>query len=174
MELTDDRVTLEPLPAEHYARAARALSDPRVNSWMYYEWRENVVTDRTVAATAASRRNRLYLARVDGEPYGLLAMSAISTADRTASVWYLRFPDTPRFPGAMAGALSLVVDEAFSALDLNSLTASVHADNAASMLLLERAGFRRAGVLRDGFFRDGRFVDRIFYDLLKTDVRPQS
>jgi RimJ/RimL family protein N-acetyltransferase len=166
-------VVIETLPPEHYARAALALGDPAINSWMYYEWRENAVTERTIAATAASKRNRLYLVRVGAEPYGVFALSAISTIDRTASVWYLRFPDAPRLPGAMTEALRLLVAEAFSTLDLNSLSASVHADNIASRLLLERAGFRRAGVLRDGFFRDTSFVDRVFYDVLKAD-RPSN
>ncbi len=164
------QLSLEPLAAQHFQRAAEALGHPEINAWMYVEWRENVVTERTIAAAVLNKRNRLWLVSVDGAAYGLTALGSITNGDQTAAIWYLRFPGTERLPGVMQSAVTWVIRHAFDELGLNSLTASVHADNLSSIGLLEGAGFRRAGVLRQGFSRDGRFVDRVVYDLLRHEA----
>jgi len=54
-------------------------------------------------------------------------------------------------------------------IGLHRIEAEVDPENAASIRVLERAGFKQEGVLRERYFENGEARDSIFYGL----VRPQ-
>jgi ribosomal-protein-alanine N-acetyltransferase len=56
--------------------------------------------------------------------------------------------------GYMAEALALVLDHAFTALDFHRLEANIQPDNAASLALVRRMGFRKEG-FSPGFLKVG-------------------
>ena len=76
--------------------------------------------------------------------------------------------------GYMQEALRLLIDYAFTALDLNRLEADIDPRNLASAKTLERLGFRQEGLLRQRWIVDGEVSDTAFYGLLRGEWRNGS
>ena len=58
---------------------------------------------------------------------------------------------------------------AFGEMDLHRVEADVDPANEASLILLERLGFRREGVLRDRWFTFGSWKDSVMLGVLAGD-----
>ncbi len=168
--MTVAAVAIEPLAPESCARAAAWIADPRVNHWLYAEWRERPVSEALVAAVAMNAKNRLFMVRDDGAEVGLVALSQISSHDRHASLWYLLGETGLGGRGIETTAVGLLAGRAFAEFGLHSLDASVHEPNVASRRVLEKNGFRLAGRLRGAFVVDGAYVDRLLYERLSEDA----
>jgi [ribosomal protein S5]-alanine N-acetyltransferase len=76
--------------------------------------------------------------------------------------------------GIMTRAVRLVSDFGFGALDLERLEAACLPENAASIRVLEKAGFRREGYARAYLAIAGRRRDHVLYSLLKSDLFPSN
>lgn len=57
----------------------------------------------------------------------------------------------------------------FDATDLHRVFATIHADNLASIRLVERLGFVREGMLREHYRIDGEYVNEFVYGLLRRE-----
>jgi ribosomal-protein-alanine N-acetyltransferase len=68
--------------------------------------------------------------------------------------------------GLMREAMDAVLGYGFGPMGLHSVEANVNPANAASIRLLERAGFVREGYFRENYYYDGRFLDSAIYSLL--------
>lgn len=75
--------------------------------------------------------------------------------------------------GYMFEALREVIDYGFDAMELHRIQAETHPDNAASIALATRLGFRFEGVHREQAFWSGRFHDLNCYSLLAQQWRIQ-
>ena len=71
--------------------------------------------------------------------------------------------------GFMREALASAFAWAFATMDLNRIEAQVHPDNAPSLKLLERLGFRAEGLLREVGRWNGQFHDLVQLGLLRRD-----
>jgi ribosomal-protein-alanine N-acetyltransferase len=71
--------------------------------------------------------------------------------------------------GRMTHAVSAIVEFAFSKLRLHRAEAACIPDNAASIAVLERNGFRREGYARGYLKIDGAWRDHILFGLLESD-----
>jgi len=67
-------------------------------------------------------------------------------------------------------ALGLLIRFAFDTLGLHRLEADVDPENARSLRLLERHGFKREGHLRERWHVFGRFHDTIYMGLLRAEA----
>jgi|JI8StandDraft_2_1071088.scaffolds.fasta_scaffold05372_2 ribosomal-protein-alanine N-acetyltransferase len=76
--------------------------------------------------------------------------------------------------GHMTRAVRLLSDFAFRTLDLERLEAACLPENAASIRVLEKAGFRREGYARAYLAIAGRRRDHVLYGLLKSDLFPSN
>ena len=63
----------------------------------------------------------------------------------------------------MSEALTLVTDRVFDRLNLLRLFALAFAENAASVRVLEKAGYRSEGRLTSGAVKGGRVHDQLLY-----------
>jgi [ribosomal protein S5]-alanine N-acetyltransferase len=75
--------------------------------------------------------------------------------------------------GYMGEAFDLVLDAAFRTLRLHRIEVNVQPGNAASLRLVERAGFAREGYSRRYVKIAGRWRDHLRYALLAEDWRSQ-
>ncbi len=71
--------------------------------------------------------------------------------------------------GYMTEGLALVLDHAFSALDLNRLEANIQPGNVASLALVKRLGFRKEGFSPDFMQIDGQWRDHERWAMLARD-----
>jgi [ribosomal protein S5]-alanine N-acetyltransferase len=75
--------------------------------------------------------------------------------------------------GRMTRAVTTIVDFAFSRLRLHRIEAACIPENAPSIALLERNGFRREGFAR-GFLKiNGAWRDHLLFALVEGDARPR-
>ncbi len=160
---------LEPLAAVAFPAAARWLADPAINRWLNPEWRERTTTPTTLAIALRNRRNRLWLFRHAGDPAGLVALSDLDAAERTANLWYLLGENALAGRGLTTAAATALIDTAFHDLGLRALQAWAMRPNVPSLRLLARLGFRPAGCLRHAATPDGAPVDRLLFDHLAAE-----
>ena len=71
--------------------------------------------------------------------------------------------------GLMYQALEAVIDFAFNTLKLHRIEADVDMENAGSLGLLEKLGFRREGLFRERWFVYNEWQDSVMLGLLKQD-----
>ena len=72
--------------------------------------------------------------------------------------------------GIMSEAVAEMTGWAFATIDLQRIYAEPFANNAASMRVLERAGYMCEGRLRRHVFKDGKLLDALLYARLRDVV----
>jgi ribosomal-protein-alanine N-acetyltransferase len=73
--------------------------------------------------------------------------------------------------GLMTEAVKQFTAWTFEHLEVHRIHASVFATNAASIRVLERAGFQREGHLRASVFKQGRILDQFLYARIKDGTQ---
>jgi ribosomal-protein-alanine N-acetyltransferase len=73
--------------------------------------------------------------------------------------------------GRMTRAVAAIVEFAFGRLRLHRVEAACIPENAPSIALLERNGFRREGYARGYLKIDGAWRDHVLFALLESDAR---
>ncbi|WP_092506285.1 GNAT family N-acetyltransferase [Virgibacillus salinus] len=66
--------------------------------------------------------------------------------------------------------VEILVNFAFSRLNLHKVYLTVDSDNIGAIRCYEKVGFYKDGVLRDEVFKNGKYVNRIYMSILKTDI----
>ncbi|MGH2653294.1 MAG: GNAT family N-acetyltransferase [Actinomycetota bacterium] len=175
IELTTDRLRLEPIGPEHAEELWRATetSLPELRPWMF--WAAGADQDSTRAFAEEAEREW-----VEGIAYHF----AIRDRDGLGGALGIEVPVPVRRLGeigywvasARAGrgyateAGSAVVAFGFDALGLYRLELRAGVENPASQRVAEKLGFRREGTLRRGCpLADGAY-DGYLYGLLATDL----
>jgi RimJ/RimL family protein N-acetyltransferase len=162
--------TIEELRPDHFELVAQWLSSSDINRWLTSEWRNRMVSATTIAIALRNRRNRLYLARSNSVPCGVVGLADIDACDQTAMVWYFLGERTLAGHGITSEAVIHLARLCFTEMGLASIYAWIMEDNTASKRVLEKAGFREAGRLRRAASSGGRQVDRVYFDLIASQV----
>lgn len=74
--------------------------------------------------------------------------------------------------GLATAALKRAIEHYFQRTDVIRLYATVYEHNAASMRVLEKAGFQKTGIHHKACFKNGQFIDAHYYELLKISRKP--
>jgi ribosomal-protein-serine acetyltransferase len=116
-----------------------------------------------------AHRAWLDLAIREGEDIaGFIGIYGVDRLDRVAMIGYWVVQSyTGR--GIATRALCAVRDFAFGDYELHRLELQIAVDNAPSIAVAERAGFRREGVLRGRFARGASYVDGALYARISGD-----
>ena len=107
------------------------------------------------------------------ELIGSMNLKNINLADRNAEVEYWLDKEFRR-NGFASESLLLLLNYAFTELDLVRVYAVVHAGNTGSIRLLERFGFLREGTWRKASFLNNVWSDVYGYGLLKEEFQISS
>jgi len=105
-----------------------------------------------------------------GSPATALGWISLRVNDRTpriGEVGYSLMLDA-RGNGYASEALQAVIDEAFSAGELDEIQACIVPANTASRSVLDRTGFREERMLRSGAVIRGRHVDVLLFSLTRA------
>ncbi|MEN0053033.1 MAG: GNAT family protein [Mucilaginibacter sp.] len=71
--------------------------------------------------------------------------------------------------GIVTEAVKLLTDYAFKNLDVIRIQAGVFGQNAASMRVLEKAGYIKEGIMRNAIIKHGKVIDKHMYAILKPE-----
>jgi L-amino acid N-acyltransferase YncA len=121
---------------------------------------------------AAHRRDCRFVARLDGDVVGWTALARYSSRDVYAGVmWESVYVDAAARGRGVGSALLRTLIPASEAAGVWTLIAGVQAENAASLALHERVGFRRIGIQeRIGRDADGRWRDVVLLERRSSTV----
>ena len=134
---------------------------------------------RDVTETAARIRQSLQISpqwhaafavllRDGGEFVGMVNYhQRVPVHRRLAIGWILAQPWWRQ--GLAQEAVRTLLDHCFTALDAHRVEAHIEPNNAASVNLADRLGFRREGLMRDCLFVDGQPRRAFLYALLRPD-----
>jgi phosphinothricin acetyltransferase len=158
------RVTVEPMTAD---------DGPAVLDIYGQGIASGISTFETVAPdwhhwNASHRRDCRFVARLDGRVVGWTALGRYSTREVYAGVaWESVYVDAAARGRGVGSALLAALIPASEAAGVWTLIAGVQAENAASLALHERAGFRRIGVQE----RIGRDASGTWRDVVLLERR---
>ncbi|MGM1059792.1 GNAT family N-acetyltransferase [Saccharothrix sp. Mg75] len=111
---------------------------------------------------------------VDGELAGQITVGNIVRGSlRSAWVGYWVAADRAR-GGVATAALALVVDHSFGEGGLHRLEATVRPENAASMRVLAKAGFRQEGLFRRYLDVAGDWRDHLCFAMTAEETSPEG
>ncbi len=124
------------------------------------------------AWTASHRRDCRFVARLDGRVVGWTAVARYSSREVYAGVaWESIYIDAAARGSGVGAALIAALIPATEAAGIWTLIAGAQAENAASLALHERAGFRRIGVQeRIGRDATGEWRDVILLERRSSTV----
>jgi phosphinothricin acetyltransferase len=165
------RVTIEPMAVDDWP-AVRRIYEEGIASG------DATLETRAPAWAAWDRAHRadcrLVARDADGEVHGWVALAPVSSRRVYAGVAELSIYVTADARGRGVGrALLEALIEASEAAGIWTLQAGIQAENAASLALHERCGFRRVGV-RERLGRDpnGRWRDVVVLERRSTVIGP--
>ncbi len=160
------RVLLREWRPEDAVSLARHANSPAVAATMRDAFPAPYTLEDAEAfiAVANSTGGTLVLAiEVDGEAVGGIGVHTLSDVyRRTAELGYW-VGASCRNRGIATDAVRAVVPIAFERFGLARLQAGVFSNNAASMHVLEKAGFAREAIHRDTIWKGDRLLDEIMY-----------
>ena len=105
----------------------------------------------------------------DGVPVGY-----ISVEDRSDLVHVRELVLLPEFQNRGIGteATRAMVRHGFFDLNLHRIYVSILQENASSIRMCEKAGFRHEGTIREGAFKNGKYHDLVLMGVLRSEVQP--
>lgn len=101
-----------------------------------------------------------------GKAFGMVNFYNIS--NRIAGMGYLLNKEAWGH-GYVVEAARTVLDHGFNEMKLHRVYLDIDPDNAASIRVAEKLGFRREGHFVQSFFRDGVYFDSVFYAVLASE-----
>jgi [ribosomal protein S5]-alanine N-acetyltransferase len=121
-------------------------------------------------AVAAERPTNLCI-DVNGEAVGGIGFVCGSDVERFSAEIGYWLSERHWGQGIVTEALMLVTEHAFSTFNVLRLFALPFADNAASIRVLEKAGYVREGILRCSSVKYGQRRDQMLYSRINPDWR---
>lgn len=158
------RLILRPArPDDLYAMHA-VLSDPRATLWWSTPPHETLEETRTwlddMIANGPDHPD--FVVELDGRVIGKAGFWKLP------DVGYILHPDVWG-QGIAREAVGAAIDHVFRTCDIETLTADVDPENAASIRLLERLGFSRTGFAERTWNVGGVWKDSLYYALSRAD-----
>ena len=133
---------------------------------------EEAVFDRSCAEPGAHPTDILFAVEtLAGEHVGICGLHKISYRHGVAVSGTIIGPAEARGKGYGTDAARVRTRYAFEVLGLRMLTSEVFADNAASLRMLARAGYREVARLPRRYWKRGAFRDSVVM-VAERDVRP--
>ena len=164
LEIRTPRLILRSARPDDLEAMHAVLSDPRATLWWSTAPHETLDQTREWldAMIANGPDHPDFLVELDGRVIGKAGFW------RLPDVGYILHPDCWG-QGLASEAVGAAIDHVFRTRDLETLTADVDPDNAASIRLLERLGFVRTGFGERTWNVGGVWKDSVFFALSRAD-----
>lgn len=163
-------VRLRDLAADDSARLLAWRNTPEVAAHMLTDHAISQAEHDAWFAAIPNRPDRRYwIIELDGAPAGLTNLAAIDQGARRCDWAYYLADPAVRGRGVGSGVQYIVLRHVFEVMGFNKVWCEVLAGNAASLQLLEGAGFTREARLRDHVMKAGGFQDVVGLGLLASE-----
>ena len=164
VEIRTSRLILRSARPDDLDAMHAVLSDPRATLWWSTPPHETLDQTRTWldGMIANGPDHPDFVVELDGRVIGKAGFWNLP------DVGYILHPDCWG-QGLAAEAVSAAIDYVFRTCDVETLTADVDPENAASIRLLERLGFVRTGSGERTLNVGGVWKDSLFYALTRAD-----
>ena len=164
MEIRTSRLILRSARPDDLDAIHAVLSDPRATRWWSSLPHETLDQTRAWldAMIANGPEHPDYVVELDGHVIGKAGFYVLP------DVGYILHPDCWG-QGLASEAVGAAIDHVFRNRDLETLSADVDPENAASIRLLERLGFVRTGSAERTWNIGGAWKDSVYYALSRTD-----
>ncbi|WP_149276050.1 GNAT family N-acetyltransferase [Pareuzebyella sediminis] len=106
---------------------------------------------------------RLCICDQEDQVLGLIDLFDFDPKNHRAGLGVIIIGDENRNKGLGAEAIGLLIDYAFSVLDLRQLYANVMESNEASVRLFKRLGFEEVGLKKDWVYSGGEYKNEILF-----------
>jgi RimJ/RimL family protein N-acetyltransferase len=172
--LEGERLVLRGLRKKDAPAVFRIYRDPEViRYWSSPPHKDISESESLIADTQTQFSARTMLEwgaalATTNEVIGTCTLLNIDISHRRAEIGYA-FAREFWGRGYASETVELAIAFAFGPMDLHRIEADVHPDNAGSLRLLEKQGFRREGYLRERWHHMGRIEDGVFLGLLRPD-----
>ncbi|MBP1949899.1 GNAT family N-acetyltransferase [Virgibacillus litoralis] len=173
--LKGKRLTLRPVVEEDWELRYKWLTDPEINSTLPsgngIPLTPNTVRERT-RKYAESNDKSVYFTIFNKEDksIGNAQLYKINPWNRNAELGLWIGEKSEWGKGYGTEVVEILVNFAFSRLNLHKVYLTVDSDNIGAIRCYEKVGFYKDGVLRDEVFKNGKYVNRIYMSILETDI----
>ena len=169
MRKTFDLVSLRDFTEEDIRLKVEWINNPANNQYLHYDIPiEYEKTLRWFRQKDNAHRMDCTI-EYNNEPVGVIGLLSIDTVNQKAE-YYITVGNTSyQRRGIAAKATMLILEYAFSDLNLNKVYLTVDADNEKACGLYEKVGMTCEGLLREDLSRRGQLIDRKRYAFLKRD-----
>jgi [ribosomal protein S5]-alanine N-acetyltransferase len=173
-DLTTARLTLRSLVEDDAETLFGHFTHPQVTKYLLDEEPFSDIEQvreliRFFSAPAGKGYNRWGITITEtGQLTGTCGFHQWNRRDQRAEIGYDLHPDFWG-KGFMSEALRAAIHYGFTTMDLHRIAAVVHPENAPSVRLLQRLGFRKEGTLRDYHRAHGRYHSHELFSLLQHE-----
>jgi len=151
---------------------ARWLGHDENRRWLDFGNGPQILTPEWLKITTQreSELIRVFTSEAEDVPIGVVGLTGIDRAFRTARIWVVAGDTSFRARGHATRAASKLLTYAFETLHLNAVNTWIVEHNP-SLRIAERLNFRFIGRQRQCHTIDGVAYDRLWFDLLASEHR---
>lgn len=171
--LVGEKILLRGLRREDMETYRGWIENPAVTELMESGWRP--ISDQELEALykGSTEPNDtvvfVIVDRASGQAVGTCGLYLIQWICRRAEFRIIIGDPTAWNRGFGSEAARLLVDMAFTRLNLEVIYLGVNADNLRAIRSYEKAGFKKEGVRRKLIYRNGRYYDAVMMSLLREE-----
>lgn len=154
---------------------------------IYHNWRNNIEvmyttspqldtytleeTEEFISSIISQSNAKSYIIehKESNQAVGIVSLSNIDYKNRSAECIIDIGVKNMWGKGIGTAALSLIIEFAFSELNLHRIFLKVFSFNERAIKLYEKMGFKREGILRQAFYRAGNWHDIVIMSILKNE-----
>ncbi len=177
--ITTERLALVPIQESDIDEIYAALLEtPQITKMLTFDpptCREDTENFVKWTLSRMPEKDVIWVVRLDGRFIGLVGINDIECKVLAwqidnGNIGYWFVPDVAG-KGIATEAVSAVLDEGFSRLNLHKISGRVVVGNGASERILKKLGFEEIGIQKEHFFRYGKWWDCMWLEKLNTIIK---
>jgi len=112
-----------------------------------------------------AKQYRFVICNAENTPIGMIDLFDFNPQHKRVGIGLLILPEHQK-NGYASEALEMVIDYAFSYLDVHQIYANITSNNLKSIALFEKNNFNQIGIKKDWLYSNSTFKDEILYQLI--------
>jgi RimJ/RimL family protein N-acetyltransferase len=186
--LIGERIYLRAITEEDLPNYFSWLDDQETTRWMQRGIYPNTMDDMRAYLASMQQGGNMFLAIIKKPEHvdrlvkpslkekhiGNISLSNLHPTFRTAEISIIIGVKKSRGNGYGTEAINLIVNHAFTRMNLNRLQAGTVVKNVGSIRAFEKAGFQKEGILKQVYYCEGEYQDIVIMGLIKSDWRKEK